>query len=209
MKKISQRLKIIFAEKKGTFIFFIFMVILGIIFGSLFITILDKSDKELVSTQITNFFTNIKTNQNQDIAATLKNSLFTNIGSVLAIWILGISIIGIPLIILFIFIKSFIFGFSIGGIISVYNLKGILLSIGYLLPHQIINIITLFILSLISFNISVNFLKSLISKKQMDFKIWIGKYYKLLLISLIIMTLSSLMETFLSPYIIKIFTFLL
>lgn len=209
MKKISQRLKIIFAEKKGTFIFFIFMVILGIIFGSLFITILDKSDKELVSTQITNFFTNIKANQNQDIVATLKNSLFTNIGSVLAIWILGISIIGIPLIILFVFIKSFIFGFSIGGIISAYNLKGILLSIGYLFPHQIINIITLFILSLISFNISVNFLKSLISKKQIDFKIWIGKYYKLLLISLIIMTLSSLMETFLSPYILKIFTFLL
>lgn len=209
MKKISQRLKIVLAEKKGTFIFFVFMVILGIIFGSLFITILDKSDKELVSTQITNFFTNIKTNQNQDIVATLKNSLFTNIGSVLAIWILGISIIGIPLIILFVFIKSFVFGFSIGGIISVYNIKGILLSIGYLFPHQIINIITLFILSLISFNISVNFLKSLISKKQIDFKMWIGKYYKLLLISLIIMVLSSLMETFLSPYILKIFTFLL
>ena len=104
MNKYKNKLKIILSEKRNTFIFFTILIILGIIFGSFFITILDKSDKELITTQITEFFTGIKGNQNTDVLSALKNSLFSNIASVIGIWLLGISIIGIPLIIILMFI---------------------------------------------------------------------------------------------------------
>ncbi len=204
MNKYRKKLKKILSEKRNTFIFFTILVILGIIFGSFFITLLDKPDKTMVTEQITTFFTSIKKGEAVDTISALKNSLFSNILNVLGIWLLGISVIGIPIIIILIFVKSFIFGFSIGGIISVYNIKGIILSIGYLFPHQLINIIVMFILSIISFNLSINFLKNLILKKQMDFKIWAGKYYKLLFISLIIVIISSLFEVFISPIILKL-----
>lgn len=209
MNKIKAKVKTLLKTRKRTFIFFAVLVILGIIFGSLFITILDKPDKEMVTSRITEFFNLVKTNNDTDILSALKNSLFSNILSVLMIWLLGISIIGIPLIIVFMFIKSFIFGFSVGGIISVYNIKGIILSIGYLFPHQFINIVVLFALSLVSFNLSINFLKNLLTKRTMDFKIWTGKYYKLLFLSLIIMIISSLLEVFVSPLILKLFAILI
>lgn len=204
MNKIKAKVKSILKTRKRTFIFFAVLVILGIIFGSLFITILNESDKEMVTTRITEFFTNVKSNNDTDVLSALKNSLFSNVLSVIMIWLLGISIIGIPLIIVFMFIKTFIFGFSVGGIISVYNIKGIVLSIGYLFPHQFINITVLFILSLISFNLSINFLKNLLTKRTMDFKLWTGRYYKLLLLSLILMIVSSLLEVFVSPLILKL-----
>lgn len=204
MNKIKAKVKSILKTRKRTFIFFAVLVILGIIFGSLFITILNETDKEMVTTRITEFFAEVKSNNDTDVLSALKNSLFSNVLSVIMIWLLGISIIGIPLIIVFIFIKTFIFGFSVGGIISVYNIKGIVLSIGYLFPHQFINITVLFILSLISFNLSINFLKNLLTKRTMDFKIWTGRYYKLLLLSLILMIVSSLLEVFVSPFILKL-----
>lgn len=204
MNKIKAKVKSILKTRKRTFIFFAVLVILGIIFGSLFITILNESDKEMVTTRITEFFTTVKSNNDTDVLSALKNSLFSNVLSVIMIWLLGISIIGIPLIIVFMFIKTFIFGFSVGGIISVYNIKGIVLSIGYLFPHQFINITVLFILSLISFNLSINFLKNLLTKRTMDFKLWTGRYYKLLLLSLILMIVSSLLEVFVSPLILKL-----
>lgn len=204
MNKIKAKVKSILKTRKRTFIFFAVLVILGIIFGSLFITILNESDKQMVTTRITEFFAEVKSNNDTDVLSALKNSLFSNVLSVIMIWLLGISIIGIPLIIVFIFIKTFIFGFSVGGIISVYNIKGIVLSIGYLFPHQFINITVLFILSLISFNLSINFLKNLLTKRTMDFKIWTGRYYKLLLLSLILMIASSLLEVFVSPFILKL-----
>ena len=90
---------------KKIFVFLFVLMLMGIIAGSIFTTILNSSDKELVINHLNEFIDNINNNKLDYIFA-LKNNLITNISYVILIWLLGISVIGLPII-----IKMFYSGF--------------------------------------------------------------------------------------------------
>ena len=97
MKYLTTIIKKEFKSNRKIYLFLIGIVLIGSVFGSLFITILDKHDKLLVANQISSFFNGIKTDKLNYIDA-LINSLLSNCLLVFGIWLLGISIIGIPII---------------------------------------------------------------------------------------------------------------
>jgi stage II sporulation protein M len=180
----------------------------NILFGSIFITILNETDKNSVLAQITSFFEQIKTGKIDYIGA-LKNSITSNLFYVVATWLLGISIIGIPIIIVMLFIKGFMIGFSIAAIIAKYKLIGVLGAFTYLFPHIILSIMVGFVISYYALGLSFNLLKAVVEKKSINFSEIINRYSFIMLVSIIMMVISSLIETFLSPYIIKLFTMLI
>ena len=94
-------------KAKNIYLFLLLIFIIGVIFGSLFITIINDTDKNTVLNQITNFFNEMKSNK-IDYLDIFKNSVISNLIYITFIWFLGISIIGIPIIIIMLFILSFI-----------------------------------------------------------------------------------------------------
>ena len=131
MNKIINRTRKHFENQKKKYIFLISIIIIGIISGLIFIFFLTKEDKLLVSKNIELVINNIN-NHKINHFKTLINSLSNNLLSIIGIYILGISIIGMPIIILFLYIKGFIFGFSASSIISIYHLKSLKIVLSYL-----------------------------------------------------------------------------
>lgn len=195
MKKMD-KLKITINKKM--FIFLLALFVIGIIVGSLFVTILKDSDKTLITESLNNFFTNVKT-LNLKWKSTLITTLLTQISYVIGIWILGISIIGLPLILIIYFSKAFILGFSIGSILLNYNVKGILLSIAYIFPHHIINFFIYTILSIYALSLSIKLFDSLLHKKKLDFRPILNKYLFILMVSVVLCITSTLLEVFVMP----------
>jgi len=208
MKKIFKLINVEFTKNKKYFIFITILLIIGFVAGSFFITILSSDDKKLVGETISNFFMQIKNNKIDSIYS-LRTSLSTNSLYIIFIWLLGVSIIGIPIIIFLVFIKSFVLGFSLSGIIYQYKLKGTLLSLSYIFPHQIINLIIISFMGLYALKVSLSLIKLIISKKQINFKVIMKKYFGVLIICIILGIISSLLEAFVCPYIIKLFSFLI
>lgn len=208
MKKLFKIINAEFKKHKKLLVFVTILLTVGLITGSLFVTILSKSDKKLVLETITNYFNQIKLDK-IDFLYSLRTSLISNLIYILFIWLLGISILGIPIILFLIFIKSFILGFSVGSIICTYGLKGILLSLSYVFPHHIINLIVISFIGLYALKVSLSLLQLILTKKQINFKVIIRKYFGVLLITIILITFSSLIETFITPYFINIFSFLI
>lgn len=204
MKLKMDKLKLNIKRNKKLLVFLIALGIIGIITGSVFNVLLNENDKALVSSYITNFFNNI-TNNTLDNLSALKNGLISEISYILIIWLLGISVIGIPIILLMYFSKFFILGFSISSIISNYGFKGCLLSLSYIFPHKIINIIIYTILTLFTLKVSGKILYSIIRREKLDFKIVLNKYLIILLTSIITIVLTILFEVFMTPIIIKLF----
>ena len=200
--KIVDKLKNTIVINKKMIICLIVIVLVGIITGSLLVAVLNESDKNLVTEYINTFFNNIKDNKLNYID-TLKNSLISNISLIIVIWLLGISIIGIPIITFLYFCKSFILGFSLSSIIMHYKIKGCLIAFLYIFPHQVINIIMLTILMTYALSLSFKLISSFFKKKTIDFKIIMKKYLVILLFSLLISIISSLLEVFLMPKLIK------
>lgn len=195
MKNKIKKLKL---RKIDTII--LIVTLLSFILGILFLAIISKSNKELVASTLDNFFTGIKAkdfNYNQ----ALFNSLSNNITVVSITWLLGISIIGIPIVILILISKSFILGFSISSIIYNYGLKGILMTIIYIIPH-VLNLFITIILAYYSMNFSIMLFNLLFRKKEYSKRIIVNRYIKILVVSIIFFLISSTLEVFVIPKIL-------
>lgn len=203
IKKFNNIKSIIFPNKKINY-FVIIILLLGVTAGAIFSTIIDLNDKKLVIEKIQILITNIN-NQNINSIQVFKNSIITNLSYSLIIWILGLTIIGIIINIFLVFIKGFIFGFSLSSFIITYSYKGIILSFIYTLFGQLLNIIVIIILSIYSIMFTINFLKQIIKNKQNSNIPKLFKNYTLIfLITIIISVFSSICESFLFPTFIKI-----
>lgn len=201
-KKLDKLLPKIKLNKK-LFIFLIVISLIALISGSLLVVLLDKTDKQIVTNYLTNFIDNISKNK-IEYKSTLINSLISNIALILGIWLLGISVIGIPIIIFLYFTQIFTFGFALGTLILNYKFKGIILAFIYTFPNYLILFSTLLVLVSYSIILSIKLITTIIKRKQIDFKIISNKYLLILLFSIISGLVFSLYETFALPNIIKL-----
>ena len=198
MKKILD--KLLNVDKK-TLVFIIIISFLGLLTGAVFMTILDSSDKLLINDTLSNFMNEI---QPLDYKKALFESLLLNYICTLLIWIIGISVIGIPIVIVFIFIKSFLLSFSLASFIANFKFKGLILGTIYNFPHNFISLILFIYLSVYSIRLSIILLNGVIKRKNIDFKIIMNRYLLVLIFSLITSTLISLSEVFLMPYLLNL-----
>lgn len=202
-KKLNSGLALILPNKKVN-LFVIFIVILGIISGSLFLMVLNDNDKSEVINEISTFMTNINTNNINNLNS-FKNSLIEGMILIILSWILGMSIIGVIFNIFFIYMKSFIIGFSISSFVLVYKYKGILSSLIYVIPSQLINILIILILGVYTLLFSKYLFKMIFIK---DKTVNLGKFFKKYVlvfgICIILCVISALCEAYLLPSLLKV-----
>jgi stage II sporulation protein M len=202
-KKLNSGLALILPNKKVN-LFVIFIVVLGIISGSLFLMVLNENDKSEVINEISTFMTNINTNNINNLNS-FKNSLIEGMILIILSWILGMSIIGVIFNIFFIYMKSFTIGFSISSFILVYKYKGILSSLIYVIPSQLINILIILILGVYTLLFSKYLFKMIFLK---DKTVNLGKFFKKYVlvfgICIILCVISALCEAYLLPSLLKV-----
>ena len=177
--------------------------IIGIIAGALFITILNSVDKETVNNSLETFINNVSNNE-LNYSLSLRSNLISNFIFIFVVWILGMTIVGIPIIIFMYFIKTFILGFSLSAIIYKYGTKGIIYSFLYVFPHNILNLFIFAILLIHSLIYSFKLSKKLAEDENVNYKKNINKHKYVLLLSVIGVLLTSLYATYIMPYIFKI-----
>lgn len=193
-------------KQKKVYLFLFVLIFIGMLAGGLFWFVISNEDKLLVSSDLTNFFNLIKDGTNINYTASLFNSIITNLLYIILIWLLGISIIGLPIILVMLAFKSFIVGFSISSIIAIYGFKGILGALVYVFPHQIVFLLLLILLGFYAMSFCIKLFKYLFLKQIINFKNTMRKYLKILIISCITAVIISLFETFISTFFIKLFT---
>ena len=203
MKKVMDKLlKKVRFDKKYVF-FCIIILLIGIICGSLFIVILNSSDKNLVIEYIESFIDSIK-NSNFDYIDTLKNALIINYSIVIIISIIGFTYFLVPINIVILFYKAFVLGFSLSAFILTYKIKGVLLSAIYIFPHLIINVLLFSILTAFTLKLSLKMINHIIKKKDVNIREYFNKYLCTSLFIIIIITITSLYESFVAPALLKL-----
>ena len=203
-KKFNSGLAIILPNKRIN-LFVLFVIVLGIISGTIFLLALNETDKELVVNQITNFMVNVNDNNINNFNA-FKNTLIENFIFVILIWILGMSIVGVIFNVFLIYLKGFIFGFTISSFFMIYGYKGFLTGVIYLVPSIIINILVTLIIGVYSIILTIFLWKVIFVRDRSDS---IGKFLKkylfVLLICIVLVAISSVCESYLIPALLKLF----
>lgn len=192
MKKLLKKLK-----TKKLFILVFAITLLCFLAGMLLISMLSKSNKELIINSLNNFYTSLKENKISStnlLYKTMTSNLILNI----IIWILGISIIGIPIVIFILGFKSLSLGFTISSLIYTYKFNGLLKAIIYLIPN-IINIFIVFVLVYYSISFSINLFNYLFRKIEFNKRVIVKRYLKLLIVAILLSILTSVTESFILP----------
>ncbi len=197
------KIKRLIVPHKKINIFVVCILILGVIAGAIFSSILGLNDKKIVIEKITLFIDNINHNTLNSILV-FKNSLGINLLYIFIIWILGMTLLGIIVNIGILFFKGFIFGFSIASFIITYSYRGIPLSILYLLLGQLINIMVLILITIYSIMFSLKLFKVVFKLDNIDTRKFFKNYLIIFILVILISIFSALIEAFILPPLIKL-----
>lgn len=203
MKEMYNNYKQELSNKNNLVILVAIIMIMGLIFGSIYITILSNDQKISIMKQVNSYYLSMKTIDFEGKIEIFKNNLYSNLIYTSIIWLLGISIIGIPIIFIMVFFKSFIISFSISSIFAKYKINGILKALIYIFPSNLLLLIFVIFLSTYSILISSKLFSSAIKKESLNFRTFMGKYLFILVLSFLVSILCSLYDAFVSPFIYK------
>ena len=187
--KIMDKLKKEFKCNKKGILFLLGIALIGFIFETIFITIISNSDKTMVKDYVGSFIDNIRNNK-INYTDNFVNILISNFSFIIVVWLLGMSVIGVPINVFYYFINFFILGFSVVSFILTYKI-----------------IFTLIVYYSINFSLTLIF--AITKKKSINFKQIINKYLKVLIFSSIILLLTSLYEGYIIPNIMNKLMFII
>ncbi len=188
---------------KNLIVFFVSFFLIAFVIGIIFYFYISTNDKAMIKSNLYEYFT---VPDNYQYFEILWDSLVVNITNTFFIWVLGISVVGILVIFILYFIEAFSFGFSCSGLLNHYGMKGILGIFCYVFPGKIVYLANFIFISIAAFVFSMQLIKYLFLKKNIDLKKQMKKYFKVLIISVLITIIYTLLEVFVSPLMIKIFT---
>lgn len=202
MKKIWDKTFKKIHTNKRMLVFLFTLLFMAVLFGSFFATKLSTNDLEEIKSSLDTFFSMTKQNKLNPLPAFFQ-SFGANMMFTIAIWILGISVIGAPLMIVLFFMKAFTLGFTIASMIKIYHLKGLLYSLIYIFPHQVINLLVFIFFIMFSMSLSITLFQALLKKKTVDFSKVMNRYVFILAITIGILIITSLLEIYLMPFLFR------
>lgn len=202
MKKIWDKTFKKIHTNKRMLVFLFTLLFMAVLFGSFFATKLSTNDLEEIKSSLDTFFSMTKQNKLNPLPAFFQ-SFGANMMFTIVIWILGISVIGAPMMIVLFFMKAFTLGFTIASMIKIYHLKGLLYSLIYIFPHQVINLLVFIFFIMFSMSLSITLFQALLKKKTVDFSKVMNRYVFILAITIGILIITSLLEIYLMPFLFR------
>lgn len=190
--------------KENLFLYFIAILILvvGIVSGSISVKALNVQQKDNLINYINLFFQKVDINA-LNSKLVLKYSILNNLKLVSLIWVLGLTIIGIPFVMLILFIKGFILGFTVGFLIDELGFTGILFSTISIFPQNIIIIPSIVIIGVSALSFSLILLKNKRETEKFSIIQQVTGYTILVSLMALIIILGCFIEAYISPVFMK------
>lgn len=170
--------------------------LVGIVVGVIFINNLSDNQSTEITTYINSFLETFKKDVNLNYFELLKDSLVQNFILVLALWFVGVTLIGIPLVFGIIIFRGFCLGYTISAIIQILGVaKGIIFVSTAMFLHNLI-----FIPAIIALGVSgIRLYQTVVKNRNAEsIKFAILKHSIFALLIMLLLILSSIIEVFIS-----------
>lgn len=119
-------------------------------------------------------------------------------------WILGITMIGLPIILLLLFLKGMVIGFTIGFFVQQMGWKGFLLSFVSVLPQNLIIIPVFIVVAVISVSFALQLIKKLFVKSiYQPIAPMLVKYCMFFGAAILLLGLAAFVEGYFTPYLMR------
>ncbi|MBM7584425.1 stage II sporulation protein M [Bacillus pakistanensis] len=208
-KRISTNLTFIqhVHAHSSIYLFILTLFFMGVIFGAVVVNSLSFTQKEDLYFYLGQFFGEISDGKVAASEDLFRQSFLHNVKYLGLMWILGISIIGLPIIFVLLFMKGVVVGFSVGFLVNQMGWEGFLLSFVSVLPQNIVIIPAFIFVGVISASFSLTLIRKIFMKNSPTYQIQMvplfSKYAIGFIIAIGVITIAASIEAYISPTLMK------
>lgn len=138
MKLNNSSLRNHFQNNVTIYLFMISLFVTGVVFGAIIVNSMSFIQKQDLYFHLNEFYQQLIDGEKIISTDLLRKSFYFHLQYLFILFILGLTIIGIPLIWLLLFLKGLVVGFSVGFIVNQLGWKGLVLSILSIAPQNIL-----------------------------------------------------------------------
>ncbi|GGF08796.1 stage II sporulation protein M [Halobacillus andaensis] len=205
MQRGVRMVKSDFNNHISIFVFIFVLFIMGMVFGAIIVNSMNFVQKEDLFFYLKQFFEQMVDRSNPDKTALLKDSILYHVKYMLLLFLLGISIVGMPIITVLLFIKGLVVGFSVGFLVNQMGWYGLLLSSASIAPQNLIIIPVYLLAGALALLFSLTLCKQLFIKRvHQPILQAFAKYSLLFGALLLILVTASLIEVFIAHPLLEV-----
>ena len=179
------------------------LLLVGILAGAIAIRTLSLPQKQDLIGYINQYFDSVLLGKFEP--ASWQSVVWANTQTVLFQLLCGLIVFGVPCILGYLFLKGFIIGFSVGFFVDEMGLRGLLFASASVVPHHLVAVPALLGLSAIALSFAFDSLagrrRGLASRRGRSSAY--GEYILHALPFVLLMTLASLVEVYITPVFIR------
>lgn len=170
--------------------------IIGILLGVIFINNVNTNEQKEISEYLNSFINALKSDYTIDTSTLLRSTIINNAILAIALWFIGSTVVGIPIVYGIIGVRGFSLGYTIAAIVATFGTwKGIIFGILTLFFQNIIFIPSIFALAVSGMKLYKSIFKD---KRKDNIKIEIYRHTIFSGIMAICLILSAFVEVYIS-----------
>jgi stage II sporulation protein M len=156
----NQTMKQFMKENVSLYVFVSVLFVIGVVFGAVMVNALSLEQKQEMSRYLGSFLQEVNGGMEVDKSRSFQQAFGLHMKWILLIWLFGLSIIGLPLILILDFLKGVLIGFTVGYLIGQLSWKGMLFAFVSVAPQNLIIIPALLICSVSAVAFSIYMIKN-------------------------------------------------
>jgi stage II sporulation protein M len=160
MPRSGSMLRDYMKEHLWLYIFVAVLFLTGAVFGAVMVGALTLDQKQEMARHLGSFLQSVGDNRDPGGLVSFQQALSGNVRWVLLIWILGLSVIGLPLIFILNFLKGVLVGFTAGYLAGQYAWKGVLFALVSVAPQNLLIVPAIVISSVTAMAFSLYMIKN-------------------------------------------------
>ena len=174
----------------------IIIFIIGIVAGVIFINNVNGDQATEIQNYITEFINLLKQDYHIDTGLLLKKSLSDNLILIITMWLLGSTVIGIPIVMGIVLFRGFCIGYSVSAIIATLGVqKGILFFVVTMLLHNLIFIPVIICMTISCMKLYKSIMKD---RRRENIKLEIIRHTLISIMLSLLLVVASLVESYVS-----------
>lgn len=191
-------------ENRSIYIFTIVLFLMGIIFGAIIVNSLSLSQRNDLHIYLNQFFGQVAEGQLADSRAMFSQSFAHYVKYVGLMWVLGLTIIGLPVILILLFIKGVVVGFTVGFLVNQLGMSGFLLSFASVMPQNFLLVPAFIVIATAAVSFSLKMVRHQFIKRIHEpiFQQFL-RYSALVLCIGAILAIASAFEAYVSPTLMR------
>ncbi|SFD51930.1 stage II sporulation protein M [Lentibacillus persicus] len=152
-------------EHATIYIFMTILFLTGVIFGAVIVNSMNFVQKEDLFFYLERFFRGIADEEQINNNEVLRTSFLYHVKYLFMLFVLGLSVVGLPVVWILLFLKGLVVGFSVGFIVNQIGINGLFLASLSIAPQNLLIIPIYIIAGSLAMLFSLTLLRKLFSRR--------------------------------------------